>query len=143
MSDFKLSPTPLHCGDDTINKMFDGELGLARATMAAIKRLEENMHKPPDIDLTRQYDIEVSVVESAPPSMRWQAVDANTYDGSTEGCGGFIGRGPSAKAARMDLLEQFAAYDDRTLPRASRVVHASPFEPGEYADERYVNPDEE
>lgn len=176
--------TPNHCGDDTINELWESgpELpadltaeDLSRAKVAhslenweaalhpemrraeglakVFDRLEEIMHEPPvpklnaetlangrvnEIDLTRRrYDIDVDYDSFRPVDQRWRAIDLNSYDGApdAEAPCTFIGWGASEKQARMDLLDQFADYDQRPRPKSSRVIHSSAFEPNEYSDE--------
>lgn len=144
MSDeFKLAQTPdlmsdtnIHklCDDERAARLFGGELKHAEAVQAAMNRIERLMRRDEN---ARMFDLHYEYTSFAPFEQRWTCIDLNTYDGApdSEAPATFIGRGSSEKQARMDLLDQFADYDGRPKPRASRVIHSSPFEPPTYADD--------
>jgi hypothetical protein len=86
----------------------------------------------------RRFDLHYEYTSFAPESERWTCIDLNTYDGApdSEAPCNFIGRGPSQKSARMDLLDQFAEHDGFVSSVKATVIHSSPFEPDDYGRER-------
>lgn len=124
--------TPNDAGNTTIAGLFDLLAAMTRehaANLAADPTLaarldaseparvlcaETLLGNRPEINLAaRTYDISVQYHDMAPTAESWSAIDMNTYDGApdAEKPATFIGRGPSAKAARMALLDLFAEYD--------------------------------
>lgn len=114
--------TPNHVGDQTINELFDLAVEITRdhakkllADPALGARLDAQLSRATD---ARMFDLQYEYTSFAPIAERWACVDQNTYDGApdSQAPATFIGRGASEKEARMDLLEQFAAYDYPELP---------------------------
>lgn len=124
---------PGFCGTNTINGLFDMMAEMTRehaANLAADPTLaarldaseparvlcaETLLGNRPEINLAaRTYDLSVVFDTSAPADEAWSCVDLNTYDGAPDSQkpATFIGRGPSAKDARMALLDLFAEYDE-------------------------------
>ena len=89
------------------------------------------------IDLRRAFDLQYDFHSLAPRDEQVSCIDGNTYDGApdAEGCSHFIGRGATKREAMLNLLDQFAEYDERPLPKRSIQVFSSPFEPPEFVDE--------
>lgn len=119
MSDFKMAPGPELMTDTGIHRLWD----LLPSSV------------PP-----RSFDLRYEYTSFAPEHSRWTCIDLSTYDGApdSEAPSTFIGCGASEKQARMDLLEQFADYDEaeyqRKRAKPSEIVHSSAFEPPTYAD---------
>ena len=95
------------------------------------------------IDLRRAFDLQYDYHSLAPPDERVSCIDANTYDAQPDGCGHFIGRGATERDAMLDLLDQFAEYDERPAPPKTRVIFTSQFEPPEVETVRGPDPDEQ
>ena len=94
------------------------------------------------IDLRRAFDLQYDYHSLAPRDEQVSCIDVNTYDSSPDGCGSFIGRGATKRDAMLDLLDQFAEYDERPIPK-SRVIFSSPFEPPEFEAIREPDVDEQ
>ena len=104
----KLYPTPNDAPDSYVHQLFELAASLVRALNP-----ETIFRKEPEIDLRRRYDIDTDYCSAARWSERYTAIDLNSYDGASEGgISACIGRGPSPQAARFDLLEQLAEYND-------------------------------
>jgi len=144
--------TPWHASDEQINEIWEAHMNdddkraqrilgpdmravelVAQALATALN--PETIFRQPK--RPRAFDLVYSYTSYAPIEERWECIDKNTYDGApdAEAPCTFIGRGPSEKRARMDLLEQFAEFDGYALrPQTAQVIHRSPFEPAEYGE---------
>lgn len=162
----RLPTTPNHASDETISKLFDLATAITRKHAEALQAdptLAARLDADPalvaehasrlfrEIDLTRRaYDIHAEYNSSAPRHMQFQAIDWNSYDGApdSQAPSTFIGYGVTDAAAKKDLIEQFAVWDEEhpetQKPRASRVIGLGhPEQPPEYVDDDVDGDDRE
>jgi hypothetical protein len=158
--DFRMVPKPDLASDSLIEKMssiFGNDLKLAEATTKAMERVQEAMRpalnpetlangRSNEIDLRRKYDIQTEYHGSFRGKHHWSAIDANSYTGPDPdgGVGSCVGAGESDKEAKLDLRDKIAAAEEKPKPRMGRLVDGgSGVQPPEYAEEPYVDPDED
>lgn len=136
---FPIRPVPAQAGDKTLNEYWDLAVQLMKDDAARLLNPETLFHVPeppkPEEPPMRAYDLQYDYASYRPVNERWECIDVNTYDGApdSEGCSHFVGRGPTEKAARDELLERFEDYDSNARrPRAGIIVNTSPTDPPEF-----------
>lgn len=128
--------------EDKIAKLFEGEYKALEATAAAMDRINALMPNqlwskgpslPTEIDL-RNFDSKLDIrYEYQGKRIGWMAYDARNYDGAPDSGSNHLGFGPEKEDALQDLIEKIGP-EAAEEPKASRVIHSSPFQPPELAE---------